>query len=90
MFRANIIYEGMVQGVGFRYTVKRFADELPQLTGWVKNLSDGSVEVFAEGEKQQIEALCRNIEAYFETNITNIKKDIHEIPREYDGFQIRF
>lgn len=40
---------GRVQGVFFRATTKQKADSLG-LTGWVKNCSDGSVEIFAQGE----------------------------------------
>ncbi len=49
--RAHIVYLGRVQGVGFRYTAEQIALELG-LTGWVKNLPDGSVEVMAEGESE--------------------------------------
>lgn len=47
---------GIVQGVGFRYFVKREAKRLG-LKGWVKNNADGSVEVLAEGEKKALEEL---------------------------------
>lgn len=53
---------GKVQGVWFRANTKKRADEL-SLTGWVRNLADGRVEVFATGPKDKIEAfkswLCR-------------------------------
>ncbi|MDR2601134.1 MAG: acylphosphatase [Spirochaetaceae bacterium] len=42
------IIRGRVQGVGFRYSAKSEADKY-HLTGWVRNLNDGSVEVWAEG-----------------------------------------
>lgn len=44
---------GRVQGVFFRSTTKEKADSLG-LTGWVKNCDDGSVEVFAQGEDQEL------------------------------------
>lgn len=47
---------GIVQGVGFRYFVKREAQSLG-ITGWVRNCPDGSVEVVGEGEKEDLEAL---------------------------------
>lgn len=45
----------MVQGVGFRYWTMAKADELG-LTGVVRNLDDGSVDVVAEGPHQRVEA----------------------------------
>lgn len=47
---------GRVQGVGFRYSTQREAKALG-LTGYAKNLDDGSVEVLMYGEQQQVEAL---------------------------------
>jgi acylphosphatase len=49
--------EGMVQGVGFRYSAMREARRLG-LSGYVRNLPDGSVEVVAEGEEQKLERLA--------------------------------
>ncbi|MFA5763926.1 MAG: acylphosphatase [archaeon] len=46
--------KGSVQGVGFRFNTVQKAQQL-DIGGWVKNLSDDSVEVFAEGEEKQIE-----------------------------------
>ncbi|MEX0673010.1 MAG: acylphosphatase [Candidatus Paceibacterota bacterium] len=51
---------GKVQGVNFRTFVKKRADELG-LTGYVTNLDDGSVEVIAQGEKEQLEELVRQL-----------------------------
>ncbi len=53
-FKAHI--QGMVQGVGFRYSTQRLAVQLG-LSGYVRNLRDGSVEVVAEGDPQPLERL---------------------------------
>jgi acylphosphatase len=52
----RFIVHGRVQGVGFRWFVQRQASSLG-LTGYVKNLADGGVEVRAAGERKQIDTL---------------------------------
>ena len=47
---------GTVQGVSFRYYTRRMARSL-LLTGWARNLPDGSVDVVAEGARPQLESL---------------------------------
>jgi len=54
--RKNIIFYGRVQGVGFRYYSVNKARQLG-LTGWVKNLCDGSVEMEVQGEEPKIDEL---------------------------------
>jgi len=56
MRRQRYVVSGMVQGVGFRWFVLREAHRL-ELRGWVTNLSDGSVEVVAEGADSRLEEL---------------------------------
>ncbi len=53
--RMEILYTGRVQGVGFRYTVKQTALGY-DVTGTVRNLPDGRVELRAEGERAELEA----------------------------------
>jgi acylphosphatase len=62
MHRINLKVHGKVQGVFFRASTVEFARSLG-LKGYAKNLSDGSVEVVAEGKKEDIERLieyCKN------------------------------
>ncbi len=54
--RAHIIVQGIVQGVFFRYRTQQEAMGL-NVTGWVKNLADGNVEIVCEGEKEAVEKL---------------------------------
>jgi acylphosphatase len=51
----TVLYSGHVQGVGFRFTVREVAEGF-EVTGTVRNLSDGRVEVVAEGERAELEA----------------------------------
>ncbi|NOX71203.1 MAG: acylphosphatase [Candidatus Micrarchaeota archaeon] len=61
MKTVRVIIKGIVQGVGFRYFVGRYARQLG-LRGWVKNNDDGSVEAVFQGDEQTMEKmleLCR-------------------------------
>lgn len=51
----TVFYSGRVQGVGFRYTTKTTAAGF-ELTGIVRNLADGRVELIAEGSRQELDA----------------------------------
>ena len=56
------IVRGRVQGVFFRSFVHKWANEL-RLSGYVRNLANGTVEVRAEGEKQRLEKLIGYLKA---------------------------
>lgn len=59
--RLHVIIEGMVQGVGFRYSTREEAHRRG-LTGWVRNRPDGAVEAEFEGDRHDLEdmlAWCR-------------------------------
>lgn len=56
--RARIRIKGLVQGVFFRYNTRERAREL-RLTGWVRNVPDGSVECVIEGDKEKVEDLIK-------------------------------
>ncbi len=51
----TVLYSGQVQGVGFRYTAKTVATGF-DLTGTIRNLADGRVELVAEGRREELEA----------------------------------
>ena len=58
--RMEILYSGRVQGVGFRYTVKQVATGF-EVTGTVRNLADGRVELIAEGDVAELKAFQRAV-----------------------------
>lgn len=68
--RMHVIFQGRVQGVGFRYTALEFAREMG-LSGTVQNLSDGSVELFAQGTEDRLKTYLRKLESSFELDIGN-------------------
>lgn len=60
MIAKRVIFEGRVQGVGFRYTVKDLARGF-DVRGWVKNLPDGSVELQVMGQEDEVDDFLREI-----------------------------
>lgn len=87
--RLHIYYSGSVQGIGFRYTAERIANS-SKLTGWVKNLSDGQVEVMIEGAQPEIELFLQKISETFKGYIRNADLRWGEATGEFSGFEIRF
>ena len=61
MKRYHIIFKGRVQGVGFRFQVKMLADRLG-VTGTVRNMYYGSVEVYIQGNENQIMSFFKGLE----------------------------
>lgn len=77
--RKHIIFYGRVQGVGFRWTARYTAEEY-DITGWVRNLYDGSVEMEAEGTELGIEKLITSLMNGRYIEITDIS--VKDIPAE--------
>ena len=79
MVARHVIFIGRVQGVGFRFTAHRMANR-HQLTGFVRNLPDGTVEMLVQGLARDIDDCIRDIKDYFgdylrETRIREIPPD---------------
>ncbi len=70
MQRVKVLYSGRVQGVGFRMTCASLAKGF-QVTGRVCNLSDGRVELIAEGEKTELERFRDRIAIEMQRNIVD-------------------
>ena len=86
--RLSIFYSGCVQGVGFRYTVRALATGF-EVSGTIRNLSDGRVELVAEGREEELEAFRRAIQ-HCEVGrfIGNEQVSWHEATGEFGGFEI--
>jgi acylphosphatase len=87
--RAEIIVNGLVQGVGFRYFAYREAKDL-ELKGFVKNLYTGEVLTVAEGEKALIEELINKLKVGpMHAAVKNCYVDWQEPLNEFITFEIR-
>lgn len=92
MIRRHMYISGEVQGVGFRYSAKYAARRLG-LTGYVRNLYDGRVEVEVQGDRELISMFLSEIDAGSYVRIENIEsRDIPLVPEErsftvrHDGY----
>jgi acylphosphatase len=87
--RAEILVNGLVQGVGFRFFVYREALKLG-LVGFTKNLFTGEVLTIAEGEKSLVEELYRKIKVGpSHASVKNCNVDWLEPKNEFNIFEIR-
>src|SRR5687768_9228671 len=86
--RMHILYSGRVQGVGFRYTTKNVAMGF-EVTGSIRNLPDGRVEMLAEGQREELEAFREAIrESGLGSFISNEQITWDEAKGEFRGFEI--
>src|SRR5687768_8221770 len=86
--RMQIFYSGRVQGVGFRYTAKMLARGF-EVTGTVRNLLDGRVELVAEGAREELEAFRKGIqESELGGFVRNEETHWGDAKNEFRGFEI--
>jgi acylphosphatase len=89
MSAQQVFYEGSVQGVGFRYTVRQIATGF-DVTGWVRNLRDGRVEMQINGADDEVRAFLDAIDQS-ELRAHIRKQDATPLPDAppMRGFEIR-
>jgi acylphosphatase len=88
--RAEIVVNGLVQGVGFRYFVMREAQRL-DLNGYVKNLYNGEVLTVVEGEKALVEEMINKLSiGPIHASVKNCKVDWQEPKYEFADFEVKF
>lgn len=88
--RVHAVISGRVQGVFYRANTKKVADKLG-LTGWVRNLPDGRVEVVAEGERQVIDKLINYLhKGPMIAKVNRVDFDIKKFTGEFSEFEVRY
>lgn len=89
MKRIVAIYRGHVQNVGFRANAVQQSGGL-DLSGFVRNQSDGSVQMDVQGPAADVDTLLRRIQSSMSDNIDDVRIDPRD-PKERDaGFCIRY
>jgi acylphosphatase len=84
----KLLISGIVQGVGFRYFTQRAAAK-HQVRGYVRNLPDGRVETWVQGNEKDVAAFTRDVSAGPRfSNVTDIEELVVEPTNEYSTFRI--
>lgn len=88
--RAEIVVNGLVQGVGYRYFVIREAQKFG-LKGFTQNLYSGEVLTVVEGEKAIVEELIKKLKVGpMQASVKSCKVDWQEPKNEFTDFEVRF
>jgi acylphosphatase len=83
------IFEGRVQGVGFRFSVKEIAQGF-DVVGWVANLPDGRVQLEVQGTKEEVEQFLEAIlQSYLRSHIHRQSIQVIDPVESLRGFEIR-
>ncbi len=85
----HITFTGRVQGVGFRFTALDMARRY-NLTGWVRNLPEGTVEMLAQGTSDDIDNYLRDIGQSFTGYIRETRIEESPFNPRYKDFKITF
>ena len=89
MIRKHLYYSGSVQGVGFRYTTVQVAGGY-EVTGFVRNMMDGRVEVVVEGEAGQVGAFMVRLAEVMAGHIRECVEHDEPFSGQFGQFGIRF
>jgi len=89
MISLQVFYEGNVQGVGFRWSVRHVAKGF-EVTGWVQNLIDGRVEMQVSGQEDEVRAFLEAIaQSELRAHIRRQTENSLPGPVSARGFEIR-
>jgi len=85
----EVSFSGEVQGVGFRFTARALATRY-NIGGWITNLSDGRVQLVAEGSQKSVNNFLGELKEEFKQQLTGVELSEKEPCGTYKDFQIKF
>lgn len=88
MVRRTVHYTGRVQGVGFRFTAQRIAAR-HDVTGYVRNMSDGRVEIVVEGQSTEVERFLAAVAEAMSGYIQDVQSESAPAQGQFATFEIR-
>lgn len=89
--RAHAYVSGLVQGVFYRANTVEAANRIGGLTGWVRNLPDGRVEVVCEGERDRVEELVAWLRSGPPAaRVSDVEVVWERATGEFDSFDVRY
>lgn len=88
VYHATVYFSGRVQGVGFRYQTLQVAKEF-EVSGWVANLTDGRVQLEAEGPRAEVDDFIGAIKERMEGHIRKLEQSGEMRTPQFTGFSIR-
>jgi len=87
LLQREVYYSGRVQGVGFRYTARSLAERF-DVSGFVRNLSDGRVHLVVEGEREEIARFLDTVGAAMARYITDTTETERPAAGRFGGFTV--
>jgi len=89
MVQLHVYFSGRVQGVGFRYTTKQISNRFA-VSGWVRNLPDGRVELLAEGEETEVNGFLAAVRERMDRYIKSAEIEWGRASGLYTLFEIAY
>jgi acylphosphatase len=86
--RREVLFSGRVQGVGFRFTAREIAGRFA-VSGYVKNLYDGRVQLVAEGEARELERFVQAVTGEMQRFISSVDSTSSAATGEFVDFSVR-
>ena len=86
----RILFSGRVQGVGFRFRTREIARRYPEVSGFVRNLKDGRVELVVEGPAASLTAFVDDVSAAMSGYIEHVDVSRYAGSEVFSSFEIRY